>query len=1439
MSIQIKLKNSVVQDRTPSTSDLPVVGELALNANINSIGGFMRASDNTIVKIFGPGSVTTPTATTTVSGIAELATNTETTTGTATNRVVTPAGLNAVTVAERATSNTNYVAKAGSTLTGVLTMPNGSNSAPAINFGDSDSGIFGGTNTVSLAAGGATRLTANTGVDVTGNLTVSGLITGTGNLVIADNIIHSGDTDTSVGFPAANTVNIQTGGSERARVDSSGRLLIGTSTAQTNRIDANTFDPLLQITSNIEAAASITRFSNTTNPGRFSLQKSRGTIASPVIVQDDDVLGEVLFSGWDGDTFTNGAKIIAAVDGTPGDDDMPSRLVFSTTADGAASSTTRLTIDSTGTSTFAGNIVTTGTLNGKDVVLTDTTPSIFFNDSSANPDYEIQNANGVLKIRDTTNSATRFAVNTDGHIDIAGNLDLGAGLDVTGAISTTGNLSITNVAPKIFLTDSDTDSDFSIRNMHGVFGIHDQTNSADRLTLDSNGNVRVGDSSINIAGVGAGPTFAVNGAAPEITLRDSATGNPYAWIATDDTGSLNLAADQGNNAGSSVIKFRVDGSERTRIDESGRVGIGTTSPNSSTLLHISTAQSGSAAGTGITLSGWNGSAESRVQIMSYGIGNGTLAIRNTTSNTELLRIDDSGNVGIGKTSPAANLHIQDGSGNTEIKLQGGASTANDVIAFLNSAGSTRGNITYDTDNDFVLFNVNTSERMRIDSAGNVGIGTSSPEGFGGGYKTLEVAGSTNANGGVFKTATADSAGSGSSGTEMLMFTTDTAGQIAVVSADPLLFQTANTERMRIDASGNVGIGTTSTGSYPVGVTPRKVQMEIKGAIDVGAATHQGQLALNCTNSSSALHLVRSDNDQTSGLGIGSIMFSYSDGTDFHAAASILAIKGAAGGNNDTPGALTFSTTMDGASSVTERMRIDSAGRVLIGTTTEGNGNADTLTIAGSTDSGMTIRSGSSSAGQIFFSDATSGNAEFAGFVQYLHNQNSLNFGTDETLRMMINNVGNVGIGTTSLVGNAANIYLTVGGSTLGGIALQANGTNQGYLQGTNSLIRLSSDGAKPIVFDANGSERMRITSGGNVGIGLSAIAGRVHAHSAANTATFLADGEVDNPQYPSYGFAGQNADNGSRGAGMYLPGDNTLAFATAGNERVRISGDGFVSIGNTSAEGSRLHIDSSGVSQNTLRLKQSHSSALIHFNEVTNTSYVGDGYKYHGSRSAGSNYNFMAFDSAHASTPDREFTIRGDGNAYADGTWNNNGADYAEFFESSTGSAIPVGTTVVLDNNKVRAATSSDAVGNIIGVVRPKEPGQASMTIGNTAWNKWQGKYLTDDFDRFILDEHNVINWTDADGTFHSYESHAIPSDVTVPSDAQILTEDVNGNKFTHYRLNPDYDSSKTYVPRSDRDEWVVVGLVGQVKVLKGQAVNDRWVKMKDVSDTVEEYFIR
>ena len=98
----------------------------------------------------------------------------------------------------------------------------------------------------------------------------------------------------------------------------------------------------------------------------------------------------------------------------------------------------------------------------------------------------------------------------------------------------------------------------------------------------------------------------------------------------------------------------------------------------------------------------------------------------------------------------------------------------------------------------------------VDSTNNnVGIGTASPEDFGGGYTTLEVAGSSTANGGIFKTATSDSAGTGTAGTEMLMYSNNGGGVIAVTSSDPLLFQTVGAERMRLTSAGLLGVNTTS------------------------------------------------------------------------------------------------------------------------------------------------------------------------------------------------------------------------------------------------------------------------------------------------------------------------------------------------------------------------------------------------------------------------------------------------------------------------------------------------------------------------------------------------------------------------------------------------------------------------------------------------------
>ena len=57
--------------------------------------------------------------------------------------------------------------------------------------------------------------------------------------------------------------------------------------------------------------------------------------------------------------------------------------------------------------------------------------------------------------------------------------------------------------------------------------------------------------------------------------------------------------------------------------------------------------------------------------------------------------------------------------------------------------------------------------------------------------------------------------------------------------------------------------------------------------------------------------------------------------------------------------------------------------------------------------------------------------------------------------------------------------------------------------------------------------------------------------------------------------------------------------------------------------------------------------------------------------------------------------------------------------------------------------------------------------------------------------------------------------------------------------LNPDYDKSKTYERREDRKEWSCVGMMGKLRMLKGQPTGDRWIKMRDISDTVEEWLVR
>ena len=588
-----------------------------------------------------------------------------------------------------------------------------------------------------------------------------------------------------------------------------------------------------------------------------------------------------------------------------------------------------------------------------------------------------------------------------------------------------------------------------------------------------------------------------------------------------------------------------------------------------------------------------------------------------------------------------------------------------------------------------------------------------------------------------------------------------------------------------------------------------------------------------------------------------LILSGTDGlSDVDGSASTPAIRG-----TDTntgiffPAADTIAFTEGGA----EAMRIDSSGNVLVGTTTS-LATGITTSISSNAETGITI--------------------------------NNANTGTSAYVNYRVGNNNNSNRGGFALFGSG---YTTSTIYRQDGILAYSVGAGG---------FTINAGGANPIYFATNDTERMRIDSSGNVGIGTTlSNSGLSVAKAAASSGIFVYESSdsgslpaslrlyrsrgtsLSSPTALSSGngagtitFGGYNSSSYAEGAaiiayanqnwtaaaqGTFLTFHTTSDGSTAIAERARITSGGYFKASNdgsyVSSTGSYHELVSNDASNQTFYVYNSSGS------------FVETIFRPASNRSATNLYSFLIAYSAWTGSADIEFNFRGDGNAYADGTFNNNGADYAEFFESANGQELTLGATVVLDGNKVREATEQDPASAIIGVVRPKEPSKASMVVGNTAWNKWANKYLTDDFDRYIMEDHDVVEWeeqvlekeavaaieavVDEEGNevspavpaqeavyktkSHSYESHNIPEGITVPADAVRKTHDSKGNKFQHYKLNPAWDKDAEYVNRENRPEWNIIGLVGQVKVLKGQPTNDRWVKMRDVSATVEEWFIR
>ena len=147
------------------------------------------------------------------------------------------------------------------------------------------------------------------------------------------------------------------GGTERARIDSSGRLLVGTSTAFSSTRNAyeseatpTRVEYVATATNSVNNGFGVYNFSSSGYAPNLDLCASKSnTVGGHSVVSSDQAFGHINFGGSDGTQFRTGATILGAADGTPGSGDMPGKLVFSTTPDGSASPVERVRIRSGGT----------------------------------------------------------------------------------------------------------------------------------------------------------------------------------------------------------------------------------------------------------------------------------------------------------------------------------------------------------------------------------------------------------------------------------------------------------------------------------------------------------------------------------------------------------------------------------------------------------------------------------------------------------------------------------------------------------------------------------------------------------------------------------------------------------------------------------------------------------------------------------------------------------------------------------------------------------------------------------------------------------------------------------------------------------------------------------------------------------------------------------
>ena len=190
---------------------------------------------------------------------------------------------------------------------------------------------------------------------------------------------------------------------------------------------------------------------------------------------------------------------------------------------------------------------------------------------------------------------------------------------------------------------------------------------------------------------------------------------------------------------------------------------------------------------------------------------------------------------------------------------------------------------------------------------------------------------------------------------------------------------------------------------------------------------------------------------------------------------------------------------------------------------------------------------------------------------------------------------------------------------------------------------------------------------------------------------------------------------------------------------------------------------------------------------------------------------FRIRDNTSSTTENKRFEFNTDtGSAGADATWASNNFDFAEMFEWHDGNPdeedrIGYSVSLVPNTGKIKIAEAGETP---IGIVS----GTAGF-VGDSGFNCWSGMYMSDEWGRPLYD---YLYNEDGTPQLNKYGEHARTK-----------------------RINPEYDHTQTYTQRRHRPEWATIGLLGKVMMRVGQPTNPNWIKLKDMSESIELWLVK